>query len=239
MKRVVFKDQAGLYDHAANLFTQLADRSIRRSGRFVVLLSGGKTPLPLYQRLTQEPWRGQVDWEKVIVGWSDERCVSPNHVASNSRAAQESLLSHVAIPNDHIFRIDGGNDPTEAAQAYEGRLRNILGQDFEPDLTLLGLGADGHTASLFPADPALRERERWFIPVNIPELPQPWRITATLPLLNKSRKVVFLVTGQEKAYALARIRNGMMLPAALVCPQNGTTIWLVDLATASQSEKRA
>ena len=239
MKRIVFKDHASLYDHAADLFAQHADLSIRRHGRFVVLLSGGKTPLPLYRRLTQEPWQRQINWGNVFVGWSDERCVPPDHEESNFRAAQETLLSHVPIPTDHIFRIEGEGDPETTSLAYETQLQTALGEGVEPDLTLLGLGTDGHTASLFPADPALQERERWFVPVHIPELPQPWRITATLPLLNKSRRVIFLVTGQEKTYALTRIRNGMMLPAGLVRPQHGTAIWLVDQAALSQSNRSA
>lgn len=239
MKRIVFKDHDDLYRHAADLFAQQANLSIQRAGRFVVLLSGGATPLPLYRRLTQDPWRSQIDWQNVFVGWSDERCVPPNHEASNFRTAKEALLSHVPIPDNHVFRIEGENDPTSGALAYETQLRALLGQESGADLALLGLGTDGHTASLFPANPALQEDERWFVPVHVPEMAQPWRVTATLSLLNGCKKVVFLVTGQEKTYALARIRNGMMLPAGLIRPQNGSAVWLVDQASSSQSEKNA
>jgi len=239
MKKIVFRDHDDLYQHAADLFAQQADLAIQRAGRFVVLLSGGTTPLPLYRRLTQDPWRSQIDWQNVFVGWSDERCVPLTHEASNFRTANEALLSHVPIPDTQVFRIEGENDPASGALAYETQLRTLLGRESGADLALLGLGTDGHTASLFPANPALQEAERWFVPVHVPEMAQPWRITATLPMLNRSRKVVFLVTGQEKTYALARIRNGMMLPASLVRPQNGNAVWLVDQASSSQSEKNA
>lgn len=235
MKRIIFKDHESLYRHAADLFVQQAGLSIRRAGRFVVLLSGGATPLPLYRRLAEEPWQSQIEWKNVFVGWSDERCVPPHHEASNFRAAHEALLSHVPIPGDHVLRIEGEGDPTTAALGYETQLRTELGKESGADLAILGLGRDGHTASLFPAHPALREDERCFVPVHVPEMAQPWRITATLPFFNQSKKAVFLVTGQEKTHALARIRNGAMLPAGLIRPQNGNAVWLVDQASSSQS----
>jgi 6-phosphogluconolactonase len=237
MKTIIFKELDALYRHAADMFAQQATLSIQESGRFLVLLSGGKTPIPLYRTLAQEPWRSRIDWDNVFIGWSDERCVPPQHEASNFRAAEEALLSHVPIPNEHVLRIEGEHDPTAEALAYETKLRSALGRESSVDLALLGMGADGHTASLFPADPALQEREHWFVPVHIPSMAQPWRITATLPLLNGCKKVVFLAPGQEKARALARIRIGGMLPAGLVRPRNGDAVWLVDRAATSQSEK--
>jgi len=237
MKIVVFKKVADLYRHAANVFAQQAKQAIHAHGRFVVFLSGGRSPLPLYQLLAEEPYRSQLDWRRVFVGWSDERCVSPDHTASNYQMAHEALLSLVPIPDDQILRIDGEDDPEHTASAYEAKVRCVIGAEPAVDLCLLGLGADGHTASLFPAHPALREEDRWFVPVNQSALPQPTRISATLPFLDASNKVLFLVTGSEKAHALARIRNGAFLPAGLVRPQGGNAVWLVDQAATSQSGK--
>ena len=237
MKKIVFKHLDDLYHHAANFFSQQANLSIRRSGRFIVLLSGGGTPLPLYRLLTQDPWRSQIDWANIFAGWSDERCVPPTHESSNYRAAYETFLSHVPIPDNQIFRIEGERNPLDAADAYEAQLQDLIRNDIGVDLALLGMGADGHTASIFPATPAIQEDEHWFIPVHIPEMAQPRRITATLSFLNQSRQTAFLVTGQEKAHALARIQNGMMLPAGLIRPRRGNAIWLVDQASSSQFER--
>ncbi|MFC2106119.1 6-phosphogluconolactonase [Candidatus Bipolaricaulota bacterium] len=235
MKTIVFKEQADLYRHAAELLTQLAERSIQKSGRFLVLLSGGRTPIPLYERLTQDPWRSRIDWENVLVGWSDERCVPPQHEASNFRMAEEALLSHVPIPEDHVLRIEGEHDPAAAAMAYESRLRSLLGREVGVDLALLGLGADGHTASLFPGHQALQEEDRWFVPVHIPSMAQSERITATLPLLNASKKVVFLATGRDKVHAFSRVQHGALLPAGLVHAQDGNSTWLVDASATKNS----
>lgn len=239
MKIIVFREQDDLYRHAADLFAQLAEQSIRRRRRFLVLLSGGKTPIPLYRRLTQAPWSSQIDWENVFIGWSDERCVPPWHEASNFRAAEEALLSHLPVSRDHLFRIEGEGDPAIEALTYETRLRSLLGRESGVDLALLGLGADGHTASLFPGREALQEDERWFVPVYIPSAAQPWRISATLPLLNASKKVVFLVVGGEKAHALSRIQSGESLPAGLIRPQDGNVVWLVDRPTSRNLEQEA
>jgi len=165
MKKIVFKRLDDLYHHAADFFAQQANLSISKAGRFIVLLSGGDTPLPLYQLLAQDPWRSQTDWANVFVGWSDERCVPPTHESSNYRAAYETLLSHVPIPENQIFRIEGERNPLDAANAYETQLQDLIHSDIGVDLALLGMGADGHTASIFPANLAIQEDEHWFIPV--------------------------------------------------------------------------
>lgn len=237
MKTIVFREQAGLYRHAAELFIQLAEGAIQRRSRFLVLLSGGKTPIPLYEHLTQDPWRSRIDWKNVFIGWSDERCVSPQHEASNFRAAEDALLSHVPVPGDHVLRIGGELDPSAEAVAYETRVRSLLGREVGVDLALLGLGADGHTASLFPAHQALQEDERWFVPVHIPSMAQSERITATLPLLNASKKVVFLATGGDKAHAFSRVQHGALLPAGLVHAQDGDSTWLVDTSATKNSKE--
>jgi len=236
MKTIIFSEQDELYRYAADLFTRLAERSIQERGRFLVLLSGGRTPIPLYQQLTKDPWRSRIDWENVFVGWSDERCVPLHHKESNFGAANEALLSHVPIPLDHVLRIEAERDPTTASLAYETRLRSVLGRESCVDLALLGLGTDGHTASLFPGQQALQENERWFVPVHIPAAPQPRRISATLPLLNGCKSVILLVTGEDKQDAFTRILSGELLPAGLVRPQSGDVIWLVDESASSESK---
>ena len=237
MKIIVFREVADLYRRAANVFAQQAEQAMTARGRFIVFLSGGGTPLPLYRLLAQDPWRSQVDWANIVVGWSDERCIPPDHAASNYHMAHESLLSQVPVPADQILRIDAEDDPEHAASGYEAKVRSVLGDEPGADLCLLGLGVDGRTASLFPAHPALQEEARWFVPIHQPELPQPWRVSATLPFLNASNKTLFLVTGSEKAHALARIRNGAFLPAGLVHPRAGAAVWLVDQAATSQPRK--
>ncbi|MFC2078502.1 6-phosphogluconolactonase [Candidatus Bipolaricaulota bacterium] len=231
MKIVVFRELDDLYCHAADRFARLAEESIQQRGRFLVLLSGGTTPIPLYQRLTKDPWRSQVDWRNIIVGWGDERCVPPNDEASNYRQAFEALLSHVPVHTDHILRIRGELDPEAGAVDYEQRLRHVMGEQSSLDLVLLGLGADGHTASLFPDGAALQETSRWFAAAEAP-IPPVHRVTVTLPLTNASRSVMFLATGGDKAGAFARIRQGEALPAAAIHLVDSDPVWLVDEAIA-------
>jgi 6-phosphogluconolactonase len=238
MKIFQFSHQEELFHHAAELFTRTSEHSIRDHGRFIALLSGGTTPIPLYQLLASNPWRSQLDWKHIFIGWCDERCVSPNHEASNFRGATQALLAHVPIPEANVFRIEGERDPESAAVAYESALRSLLGDESGADLAILGLGADGHTASLFPGQTAWQEDTHWFVPVQVPSMPQPWRITATLPLLNSSRRVVFLVNGKEKAEVFARVRRKEWLPATLVHPKGGDAIWLVDKTALGSSRPR-
>jgi 6-phosphogluconolactonase len=230
MRLLQFSDHEALYAAAADRFVHLAGAAIRTRGRFVVLLSGGSTPVPLYRRLCIDPWRSCIDWSRLLIGWGDERCVPPEHPASNYHVAKDALLAHVPLPDQQVIRIRGELDPSQEASAYGERLRSAMGSsdDAVIDLTLLGLGADGHTASLFPGDPALNVEEGVFVPVHRPQETPPWRITASLPLLNASREILFLVTGKEKAHALAAVRAGSDLPAAQICPSSGKTAWMAD-----------
>ena len=228
MKLIQFSDPDRLFDYAADRFVHLAARSLRDRGRFVVLLSGGTTPYPLYRRLAGPPWTEAIDWTNVHVGWADERCVPLSDPASNASAAIEAWLAHVPIPSEQILPIRGDADPPAEAAAYTRRLRSVLGEDGAVDLTLLGIGADGHTASLFPKAPSLNELQPSFVAVHRPEDSPPWRISATLPLLNASREIIFLVTGAEKAAALAAVRAGAALPATQASSSSGTVIWLAD-----------
>lgn len=234
MKLLRFSSLSRLYDATAARFARLAQQSIRERGCFAVLLSGGTTPLPLYHRLTDSPWRESVDWQNVLIGWSDERCVPPDHPASNYHMAHDALLAHVPVPPEQVFRIEGEADPTVEAAAYASRVERRFGPGGTPDLILLGLGTDGHTASLFPGDPALDVQDRLFVAVQRPTAVPAWRITATLPLLNSARDTLFLVTGAEKSQALAAVRHGEDLPATRVAPVCGNVVWMADEAACTQ-----
>ena len=224
MKTITFPETDALYDHATKQFQILAEEAVRLRDRFLVALSGGSTPIPLYERLARSE---AMDWESVHIFWSDERCVPPDDPASNYTAARKALLERVPIPAAQIHRIEGERPPLEAADAYEVLVRQTLGADGRFDLVLLGLGADGHTASLFPRHQALTEIERWILPVHVSSDPA-WRITMTLPSINAARHVQFLIVGKEKSDAVSRIERGEDLPAARVRPTDGDVTLLLD-----------
>ena len=225
-----FETTEALYDHAADLFVRIGAGAIEARGRFLVALSGGQTPRPLYEHLGSSAY--SLDWSKVDFFWSDERSVPPTDPRSNYRSAREVLLDRVSVPPDRVHPIEGELDPLAAADAYEVELRRVLGADGRLDLILFGIGADGHTASLFPRHQALTETERWFVPVHAPAEP-PWRVTMTLPLINAARHVLFLATGAEKAVAVQDLVDGKPLPVSLVRPADGTVRFLVDEEAAS------
>jgi 6-phosphogluconolactonase len=212
---------------AAELFVTLAADAIAARGRFVVALSGGSTPRATYELLASHDFAARVCWRCVHVFWGDERSAPPDHADSNYRMAREAVLEKVPVPETNIHRICGELPPHEAAKAYTSELGAVLGKRGRFDLVLLGMGADGHTASLFPRSAALDERVAPVVPVYVERL-RSWRVTLTLPVINASRNVVFLVRGAGKAGALARIRAGEPLPAGLVQPDSGQLIWLVD-----------
>ncbi len=195
-----------------------------RDDRIAVALSGGSTPRRLYELLAEPPRRDRIPWERIHWFWGDERFVPPNHPDSNYRMVREAMLSRVAIPVGNIHPVPTvGLDPEEAARAYERELQAVHGGDrLEPtrplfDVTLLGLGSDGHTASLFPGTAALEERQCWVVAV-VGRRPEP-RISLTLPALDSSRNVAFLVAGEGKRATLARVLAGdRTLPAARVRP---------------------
>lgn len=223
----IFPDPPALAHAAAGRFVELAQAAIDARGQFFVALAGGSTPRPTYRTLASEPFARRVDWTYVHVFWGDERCVPPDHPDSNYRMARESLLDHVPIPDGNVHRIKGEVVPDWAASSYEMELEQVLGPDGRLDLILLGLGEDGHTASLFPDTTVLEEQEYAVDALYLGRLGT-WRVTLTLPVINNARHVIFLVTGTEKADVLARVRAGESLPAALVQPAEGELIWLVD-----------
>jgi 6-phosphogluconolactonase len=240
MIRVV-GDQKTLCEAAVDKIVRLAAAAVAERGRFMLAVSGGKTPEPLYELLAQSPWRERIDWTRVEVFWSDERCVPPESSESNFRLVHESLLSKLDPVPRAVHRIEGeGPDRDRAAEAYEDEIRLAFGArrgEGPPsfDLVLLGMGADGHTASLFPHAPALGESVEWVVSSRAPAPPHD-RITMTLPLLNRARTALFLVAGAEKSAALAAVLSGSghdPLPARRVAPEHGELLWLVDRAAAS------
>ncbi|UCF10852.1 MAG: 6-phosphogluconolactonase [Candidatus Bipolaricaulota bacterium] len=225
MRRVIFRSKEELFERASALFARRSAEAIERRGRFLVALSGGKTPRPLYERLTTEPYPREIDWPCVQVFWSDERCVPPEDPASNYRSAREALLDRVPIPAENVHRIHGELPAEDATVRYGEELETVLGTAGRFDLVLLGIGDDGHTASLFPKHEALEEAERAAVAV---ETLSPARVTLSLPMLNRAREVVFLVTGRGKREVLGRLDAGEDLPAARVRPDDGRLLWLVD-----------
>lgn len=218
-------------------FIRAGQAAIEVRGRFTVALSGGATPKALYGSLATK----DLEWGKVEVFFGDERCVSPERQESNFRMAQEALLSRVPVPEENVHRIRGEAESAEIAAAeYEAELRKVFGEgEGAPrfDLMLLGLGADGHTASLFPGSPALEETQRW-VAANWVQRLSRTRITLTFPVLNRSAEVLFLVAGDEKAEAVRRAIEGapagLEVPARRVDPPGGKVVWLLDRLSATR-----
>jgi 6-phosphogluconolactonase len=222
------------------LASQVADWMIARlqgGGPFRISLSGGSTPKRLYELLASDDFAGRFPWQKVHWFWGDERFVPYDHPESNFRMTRLAMLSKVPVPPENIHPIPTDGSPDDAAQRYEKTLRETYGAaTLDPsrplfDITLLGLGDDGHTASLLPGEPVLEERQRWVAAVSHgrPEV----RLTLTYPPIESSRHVAFLVTGNAKAAVLKTIRaGGSVLPAARVHPA-GELIWFADQAAAT------
>lgn len=240
-------DPTALAGEAARRFVEACRDAIAERERFVVALSGGSTPRALFGLLAREPYRDTVDWSRVHIAWGDERCAPPDHPESNYRMAREALLDHVAVPPDHIHRIPAElPDPDAAARAYEATLRSVfageglLGDVPRFDLIQLGLGVEGHTASLFPGSPALLERSR-LVAAPFVEQVGAYRITLTLPVLNAARQVHFLVAGAQKSAILCDVRRQYGertdLPAAMVRPVDGRLVWLVDREAAAHLDE--
>jgi 6-phosphogluconolactonase len=235
---LVLPDGEALAVEAAGRVREAGRRAMAERGRFTLVLSGGSTPRRLYQLLSEEDAPQRLDWSAVEIFFGDERCVPPNDAASNFRMVRESLLDGLPAPPAGLHRIHGELAPPAAADLYERELRECLGPGVPRfDLVLLGLGEDGHTASLFPGSPALDERERLVVPSVAPVMPSA-RVTLTLPVLQAAREIVFLVSGPQKAAPLAQVLGGRTgekgepPPAALVQLRTGRLVWLVDQAAA-------
>jgi 6-phosphogluconolactonase len=226
-----------LAERAAGRFLHLVGSVLRNRAQFTVALAGGSTPLRLYSLLAGK----KQDWQGVHFFWSDERCVPPDAAESNFRMADGALLGRAAIPEGNIHRIHGELTPEKAAMEYKDELHRFFGyQTPRFDLVLLGLGDDGHTASIFPGSPVVREKARWVAAVEhpLPPSPQVDRVTLTPLVLNAAANILFLVSGEEKTDQLAQVLQGPyhpdLLPAQIVVPVNGQVCWLVDKAAAGK-----
>jgi 6-phosphogluconolactonase len=230
----VYSSSDELSAAAAREFAARAEEAIEERGRFAVVLAGGSTPETMYGILARD-YIDRIDWSKVYVFFGDERSVPPHHEDSNLKMASEVFLDHVPVGNVH--RIRGELPPEGAAEAYEEELRTFFQtEDVQRfDLILLGLGADGHTASLFPQTSALEVRDRWVVANLVPRL-NTTRITLAVPVINAARAVIFLVAGEDKAEAVKEILEGdadpRAYPAKLIQPPGGPE-WMVDQSAAS------
>ena len=228
----VFPGVEGLGDAVARAFVTAARLTIAKRGRFAVALSGGSTPRAVNARIAEA---GQaLAWDRVHVFFGDERAVPPDHPDSNYRMARESLLARVPIPAVNVHRVRGEAGATRAAAEYEAELRAFFGPGPAPafDLIFLGMGADGHTASLFPGTPAIQEKERWVV-ANSAENVKTERVTFALRVLNHAERVWFLVAGKDKAVTLAAVLQGesrAAYPSQLVHPQGELTWWTDEAA---------
>ncbi len=240
---LVFTDTNSLARAAADQFISLAVEAIETNGVFTTVLSGGSTPHTMYQILATEPYSKQVNLSKFHFFWGDERSVPPDYPDSNYFHAKKTLLDKIPIPDTNVHRILAEKPPAEAADSYEemlleffqshpGAIRNNCSSF---DLVLLGMGEDGHTASLFPNSEVIHESTRWVSAVYAERLGA-WRITMTPLLLNKAAQVIFLVTGSNKNWTLQKVLYGAYqpdrYPAQIIQPDSGKVLWLLDRAAA-------
>ncbi len=236
----IFADAKEVARAAALRFVELARAGIATDGRFSVALAGGSTPRRVYELLASEDYAAQLDWSKVHVFFGDERCVPPDHADSNYRMANEALLSRVSLPEENVHRMRGEGDSVANARLYEEELRGYFGDDAawpEFDLVMLGMGDDGHTASLFPGTHALEVRSAW-VAANWVEKFDAYRVTLTVPAINHARRIMFIVTGAGKAERLPEVLYGApdprRLPSQLIQPRAGALDWFLDEAAAAK-----
>ena len=233
----VVADLPALVEEAADRIAAAARTAIADHGSFSIALSGGSTPEPVYRRLTQPPYASAIDWSRVRIYFGDERCVPPESDQSNYHMVRGAMLEALPIPQQNVFRMRGEIDPEQAATEYGRLLKEHFG-DAGLDLILLGMGDDGHTASLFPGTAALHESKHRCVANFVPKL-NAWRITLTAPFINRADAVAFLVSGQGKAARVQEVISGPRdpdrLPSQLVGPVNGRLTWLLDAAAAGRS----
>lgn len=234
----VFQTPEQLALAAAERFVDYSNELLDVNERFSVALAGGNTPRRVYELLANEPFRNRVEWPQVYLFFGDERCVPPEHPDSNYAMAYEALISKVPIPAKNVHRIIGEGNANENALVYENQLRAFFAGLHWPrlDLVLLGMGEDGHTASLFPNSAALQEMSRCVVPTRNEQSGQD-RITLTVPVFNHGRRIMFLVTGKKKAQRLREVLHpqpgSAQLPVQAITPIEGMLEWLVDAEAAS------
>jgi len=248
-KVTVYPDNESLVSGAADLIIESAAQAIGAHGRFTLALSGGNTPRPVYARLASAGCRDRIDWSKVLIFFGDERCVPPDDPRSNYLMVRTALLDRVPIPTGNIYRIRGEEAPEKAAAEYTDALQRTFGGDGAAggpppegfDLIVLGMGDNGHTASLFPGLAAVTETVRWVMALYV-EVVSMWRITMTPVIIDAARQVAFLVSGDEKAEMLQRVLEGpyqpVVLPSQIVKPVSGELRWLLDQPAAARLRRQ-
>ena len=238
----VFRDVNDIASRAAELILAAANTAVQQNGRFTIALAGGSTPKTLYSLLSSEPYFSVMPWDKTYIFFGDERCVPPDDKDSNFRMASESMLTKLALKPEQVHRIKAENpDPEKAAQEYEQLLTSFFGLSSGQlprfDVTLIGMGDEGHMLSLFPGTKALQDGGRLVRSNWIGKL-YTWRVTVTAPVANNSGLVIFMVTKPDKALALKGVLEGPyepeQLPSQLLQTTNGKTVWLVDTAAAEK-----
>jgi len=238
LQLVVKENPADLAQEAAQIFAATAVGCASGKGRFTVALSGGSTPRLMHNLLAEEPFVSEIPWEKTHVFWVDERCVPKNHPHSNFGAAKGDLVEKAPILESQVYPMPMAFSPEQGAVEYHRTLSDFFklapGEFPRFDLIFLGMGSDGHTASLFPDQSALEEEERFVVSVKGGN-PDVYRLTMTLPVLTNARYVVFLISGRQKAGILKTVleNNQVRLPAGRIRPVNGKQVWLVDREAAS------
>ena len=232
----IFNSKEDLARAAAEHFARKSSEAVAQKGSFTVALSGGSTPKALYELLADQ-FCNQIPWANIHFYWSDERHVPPDHPDSNYRIANEAMLSRVPVSPANVHRVISENPAADAARDYEDTIKEIS-EDPRLDLILLGLGTDGHTASIFPGSEVLHEMKRLVAAPWVEKL-NTYRITMTLPLLNNGASVVFLVSGAEKAQIVKEVLEGPeKYPAQAVKPHNGELIWMLDQDAAKELRRR-
>jgi len=233
-KICIYKTPDDAIQALAKQISDIAAESIKKSGRFSIALSGGNTPRKLFELLAQPPYNDLINWKQTWIAWSDERYVAPTHPDSNVGMAMEALIRHVAIPENQILAPDTSLKPELSAIRYEEIIKQTFGNKIPGfDLTLLGMGDDGHTASLFPGTDILDETSSLIKSVYVPQK-STYRISFTYPLINQSENVAFLVIGEPKSFIITKIlgEGNATYPAARVKPVSGNLFWYLDEAAA-------
>jgi 6-phosphogluconolactonase len=241
----IYADLESWVTGAADFITDLATTAIAERGLFTFAFSGGNTPRPVYERLASAGYSDRIDWSRVEVFFGDERCVPPEDQRSNYYMARTTLCDHVPIPAANVHRIRGEDQPEQAAGEYAEELGRTFSDDTRTggspvsgfDLVLLGMGDNGHTASIFPGLAAVTESVHWVMAQYV-EVVGMWRVTLTPVMLNAARHAAFLVAGADKAEMLSKVLEGpyqpVVLPAQIIKPAHGELHWLVDAAAAAQ-----
>jgi 6-phosphogluconolactonase len=238
-QKIIIKENAAmLAQKATTLFHKTAKESIDRRGRFVVAISGGSTPKRMYRMLSEEPYGSGILWDKTYIFWVDERCVPENDPASNYGSAKKDFLNRVPVPKTQVYPMPGELPPKQGAQKYRKALIDFFhiedGRFPIFDFIFLGMGTDGHTASLFPGHRTLYEKERLVVAVKGGD-PNVNRLTLTLPVLNRARHIVFLISGKEKAATLKTVfeDDQARLPVQKIHALDKELTWLLDREAAS------